>query len=369
MTYELRERDFAGFWDVPTRVHPPGYLGVAPMKTDLKKMLDGSANPVLDCEDRITHFTVRRGGAPIGRITAHVHDESNRLHGERRGYFGFFDCADDLGAARLLTDAASDWLRARGCDEAIGSMNLTAMQQIGVVTDGFESAPYIDQTYNAPHVPQLLEACGLERAFPMTTFELDLRSLDPIQLSRLASGPIAGRDDLRCEPVRRSNLLDAMETCRTLLNDTFAKNPMFVPLKREDFAAQAAELTWIMDERLSSTWSVGGQPTGVIVCIPDLNPFLRATRSQLRASTPFHFLRHRFSRRRALVVFGGVTREMQGQGLAGLMLHRTLIELMRAGYTSVGFTWIADENAASLKQMEKLGARPLHRLHLYRRGL
>jgi hypothetical protein len=243
------------------------------------------------------------------------------------------------------------------------------MQQMGVVTDGFENAPYVDQAYNAPRVPALLEALGFERTFPMSTFELEIGAMDAEALDRLAGGAVADRDDLRCVPVLRRGLAGTMETCRELLNASFARNPLFVPIEREAFQAQARELTWIMDERLSSVWTLGGVSSGVLVCIPDLNPFLAATGSRLRALTPVHFVRHRLRRRRALLVFSGVLPSTQGQGLAGLMLHRTLQELVRAGYTSLGITWIQDDNVASLRQMEKIGARRLHRLHLFRRSL
>ena len=46
-----------------------------------------------------------------------------------------------------------------------------------------------------------------------------------------------------------------------------------------------------------------------------------------------------------------------------------LLQGTRAGYERLGTTWIAEENPASLRQMEKLAARPLHRLHLYRKDL
>jgi hypothetical protein len=51
------------------------------------------------------------------------------------------------------------------------------------------------------------------------------------------------------------------------------------------------------------------------------------------------------------------------------MLHRVTRALRESGYERLGTTWIADENPASLRQMEKLGARPLHRLHLFRKDL
>lgn len=47
------------------------------------------------------------------------------------------------------------------------------------------------------------------------------------------------------------------------------------------------------------------------------------------------------------------------------MLHRVTTALKAAGYATLGITWIADVNGASLRQMERLGARRLHRLHLF----
>ena len=49
-----------------------------------------------------------------------------------------------------------------------------------------------------------------------------------------------------------------------------------------------------------SSWS--RKPAGVIVCIPDLNPFVRACRSRLSMTTPWHFLRHRLTGDRAVII-------------------------------------------------------------------
>jgi hypothetical protein len=51
------------------------------------------------------------------------------------------------------------------------------------------------------------------------------------------------------------------------------------------------------------------------------------------------------------------------------MLHRVTTALKAAGYLRLGLTWIADVNAPSLRQVERLGASPLHRLHLFRKAL
>jgi hypothetical protein len=51
------------------------------------------------------------------------------------------------------------------------------------------------------------------------------------------------------------------------------------------------------------------------------------------------------------------------------MFHRTLTALRAAGYEQMGVTWVGDENVASLRQLQKMGAKPLHRLELFRKGV
>jgi len=108
---ELREEDFASFFAVPFRVYPASSPYVSPMKADLERFLDPGANPLWKHEGARRVLTAHRGGAPVGRIVAHVHHASNRRHGWRRGYFGFLDCADDVEVAELLLGGAEAFAR------------------------------------------------------------------------------------------------------------------------------------------------------------------------------------------------------------------------------------------------------------------
>jgi hypothetical protein len=56
-------------------------------------------------------------------------------------------------------------------------------------------------------------------------------------------------------------------------------------------------------------------------------------------------------------------------GLNPAMLYKVTSSLKERGYESLGFTWIADENIASIRQIEKLGASQLHKLHLFKKVL
>lgn len=362
MTLELRHGDASAFFEAPFNAYGSNAGYVSPMRSDIMRMLDPAKNPLWLAGNPFAYWTVHRGGAPIGRITAHIHGASNQRHGWKRCQFGFFDCADDAEAARLLLGAAADFAASHGQIELAGNFNLTAMQQCGVMTGGFGERAYTDMIVGAPHIPRLLEANGFARFFPMTTFEVDLAQ------ARLPQGGLAS-ERFTFAPIEKRVFPERMEEARKVLNDGFHDNPMFVPLTSAEFEFQAGEMSTILDPRLSSVLLKDGKPTGVVICIPDLNGFLAATRSRISLLAPFHFLRYRLRRRRAVIIFYSVTREGQGQGVMSAMLARTLTALRGAGYRQLGITWIAEENGASLRQMEKMGARPLHHLHLFRKDV
>lgn len=361
--------DFEAFFAAPFECYGRETHFISPMKSDLQRSLDANRNPLFRNFARRELFTARRGGRLVGRVVAHIHDAANTRHGLKRGYFGMLDCIDDEAVARALLDTAARWVRERGCDELAGSFNLTITQMIGIVTEGFEHPACTYQEYTPPHVARLLRALGFEPFFPMTTFEVNVRKLDPQQLLGERQRELIADPDWAFVPVRRRGFEKRLIEACGVLNDGFARNAMFVPLTADEFLFPCEGMMWIIDEHLSYTAYHRGEPAGVILCVPDLGPFLRATDFRMKWSTPWHLLRFRFSRSRAACIFFSVRREHHNRGINGVLLHRTITAMHERGYSHLGISWISDSNAASLRQMEKLGAKPLHRVSLFRKVL
>lgn len=366
----LSQGDVMAALAVPTRAYGSTANYVPPMKNDFERMFDRSRNPFIT-EDRgdFELFVAWKDNNPVGRIVAAIHSASNFQHGTQRAQFGFFDCIDDEDVGRALLNAAEDWGRQRGMTEIAGNFNLTAMQQIGVMTDGFSERPYTDMVWNPPHIMRLLEVNGYRAEFPMTTFETDLTSLKPDSLVGPRQHEILSNTDYHFAKINRRHFHQRFAEARVVLNDGFAKNPMFVPVSEAEFAFQAGDMMWVIDPRISSVLHYRGRPVGVILIIPDLNPLVKASGAHVGLSFPWHFLKHRLYNRRAVLIYQSVVRDMHGLGLNGAMLFHVTTALKKAGYDQLGTTWIADVNVPSLRQMEKLGARPLHRLSLFFKSL
>lgn len=367
---KLIENDFESFFQVPFKVYPKNSPFVSLFKDDLKRFLDPKKNPLFqNGRGEMGFVTAIRDGEPIGRLVVHVHNLSNQRHNFSRAYFGFFDCENSLDTANLLHNYAQDWARKRNLREIIGNFNLTAMQQIGVMTQGFDKIPFTDQVYSPEHIADLLEKLGYKRNFPSTTFELDLNHFDPQSLIKSSVQTTLNDSNFLFKSIKRNEIKRAMQDARHVLNKGFDKNPMFVPVSEEEFQFQAKDMMWIIDERISSLCYHQGKPVGVVVCIPDLNPFLKKINSRMGLKFPVEFIKSRLNRKRAVIIYYSVDPDFGGRGIAGAMLYHVTSALKKSGYEKLGITWIADINHASLAQMKRLGATTLHNLHLFEKKL
>jgi hypothetical protein len=116
----------------------------------------------------VAHFLARRGGDPIGRITAHV------VEGASEGSFGFFALAHpgDADATGALIDAAAGWLEERGCERMTGPLSWTADEEAGVLVGGSEPRPVTGRAWTPTWYGDLLTGAGLDVAEEAPSYRL-----------------------------------------------------------------------------------------------------------------------------------------------------------------------------------------------------
>lgn len=369
MTLELVKGDFDAFFRVPFEVYPSDSPYVSPMRSDLKKYLDPQQNPMLKSGGALEYYVVKRDGRPVARGTAHRHLQSNERHGWARTCFGYFDAADDAEAIDLLFAALTNFAKRHGDTEIVGPFNLTAMQMVGMVTEGFEHAPTTDMMWNPPWLPKHLERLGFKAEFPMMTWGFRPAEVNEDRLLRGGARDILNSPDWTFAPITRRDFKVRMEEGRLCLNAGFDNNPMFVPLTAEEFQFQAGEMMWVMDPTLSAIIHHKGEPAGVVICIPDLNPFAKYSGARYGLRMIWSWLRGLFAPKRAVIILYSVRPEHHGKGVNAAMLHRVVAALKKGRYQYCGGTWIGDVNGPSLSYVNRIGAERLHRTHLFHKAV
>lgn len=114
---------------------------------------------------------------------------------------------------------------------------------------------------------------------------------------------ILGSPDWSLAPITRRDFKVRMEEGRLCLNGGLATNPMFVPLTAEEFQFRSVVPMWVMDPTLSAILHYKGKPAGVVICIPDLSPFVKYAWCALRITDDLVVAAGLFAPKRAVILY------------------------------------------------------------------
>ena len=343
---------------------------VAPLRVAVHDALDREKNPFYRQADREL-FIALRDGEVVGRIAAIENRAHNEFHGDRTGFFGFFESVDDQAVADLLFRVASDWLAARGLTTMQGPMNPSTNYECGLLVDGFEHQPTFMTAWNPPYYDALLQGARFAKAkdllafwFPAAEPGYELPEFVQRQAQRaLQSGRMEFRD---LDPGRFDREVAA---CWEIYNDAWERNWGFVPMSRAEFEHMAKDMKRLLWPELAFMASVEGEPAGFMLAVPDYNVALAKNRSgRLFPFGLLRLLRGKRTIRTARVMALGVKKAYRTRSILALFTHEVMRRGLAMGKIGAEASWLLEDNQLIVKPMRAMGARERMRWRVYERA-
>ena len=137
------------FLEIPWRIYQSDPCWRPPLRLAEEELLGFRPHPFYE-RNRARSFLATRGGRDVGRITAIVNRGHVERYHENRGFFGFFECEDDLAAAEALFAAAGDWLAGEGMTTLRGPVDPSLNYECGLLIEGFDTPPFFMMTHARP---------------------------------------------------------------------------------------------------------------------------------------------------------------------------------------------------------------------------
>lgn len=357
-------RDLDAFLKVPYRIYRDDPHHVFPLLGDLKKFFDRGHNPFW--KHAIGElWLARKGGQTVGRIGACVDRYSNEHHGEKVGFFGFYEVDNDPEAARALLETARAWIAAQGLDTMRGPGCFNSNHDwYGLQVGGEFSRPVIGMPYNPRWYEGQLEAFGLRGAKDLWAWRIETRGEFPGSMQRLIDRILA-RDGLVVRPFVMKNFLAEAVVVRQLYNDCWSANWGFVPMDDDDFRYVAKDMKAMVDPAFLLVAELHGKPIGFSLTIPDFNEALQPLRGRL---LPFGWLRFLLTKGRvkfARTLLMGVLPEYRKLGVDVAMVYRTMQAAFARGITGGECSWMLADNLPMNRIMESYGAERYKTYRIY----
>jgi len=361
---EVRDKPSLGqFIDLPYRIYRHHPYWVPPLRMAQKELLNTQKHPFYAHAD-MQCFLARRGGQVCGRVAAIVDRNFNEFQKEEAGFFGFFESTDDVEVAGAVMEAARKWLLERGAKSIRGPMNPSTNYECGMLVEGFDSSPNVMMPYNSPSYPRMLEAVGLRKCKDLLAYWSTPSEVNGSKVERVARRAGGSRGmAIRC--IRMKQFAEEVETLWKLYNATWAHNWGFVPMTREEFLHEAAEMKQILKPELVLVGEVQGRAVGFALALPNINLALKHAGGKLFPLGVFKILYHQRLIKELRVVALGVVDEYRTAGVAAGFYAALIRNARQLGFGLSEMSWILEDNVLMNRSLEAMGAKKYKTYRIY----
>lgn len=357
------------FQRLPWAIYAGDRNWVPPILAQERELLGWGRHPFFDHAEMVTLLAYRHGKV-AGRIAVFVNEVHNRKYEERRGFFGFFECVDDVPVARALFDAGRAWLAQRGMTSWRGPVNPSLNYTCGLLIAGFDYSPTFLMTYNPPYYAALIEACGFAKAQDLYAYEMDVALLAKL-VDRYKPAVLASLEgeDISLRPFDPSRFDEEVRTYLEIYNRALDGTWGFTPLLPGEVTRIAADLRHVLAPEFAAFAMSGGKTVGAVLALLDYNQIIRKLDGHL---LPFGFLRLLRGRRRidvARAMAVTMLPAFQQSGLSIVLLDRLVENAKPWGLKLWEFSWVLESNESSRGTLERAGTRRSKSYRIYDRAL
>jgi GNAT superfamily N-acetyltransferase len=351
-------RDRAAFIDFPYRHYADDPYWVAPLRMDVKKLLNPKKNAFFE-HGKLQAFLARDdSGAVVGRIAAIVNGMHLKKYEDGVGFFGFFETIDDTEVVDALLGAADSWLLEQGMTAMRGPCNPSLNDTAGLLMNGFESPPFVMMTHNPKYYCTLLEEAGFTREMTLWAYYIH-RKYAKVEKVRRGVNLIKRRyPGLTLRTLDMKRFKEEAATIREIFNEGWSDNWGHVPMTEAEFDHLASEMKQIVDPRMAYMLELDGETVAFCISIPNMNQALAPLRNgRLLPFGIFKLI--------PKVLFGGVQevrlpllgvrKAYHGRGFDALMILETVDRVPPLGYPGCEMSWILDNNLPMRNALESLG--------------
>jgi GNAT superfamily N-acetyltransferase len=361
------KRELLKFIKFPLSLYSQSKYYVPPLLYERKNFFNPRKNPFFDHAEVAYYLALSDRGEVLGRISAHIDWNYVEFREEDAGFFGFFDCVDDVEVAKVLLETACDFHRKKGMEWVLGPMNFNTNQEVGVLAEGFDSQPCVMMPYNFPYYLELLESCGFVKAKDLYAYWVYYDTIPRVM--KRVSERVREKSGVYLRNLDVKQFASELELVRKIYNSAWENNWGFVPMTDSEIDYLAHNLKQIVDPSLAFFVYLNDRPVGFFLALPDYNIVLKEIGGRL---FPFGFLKLLWGKRkidRMRVLIMGVVEEHRHTGIEAVMLDEIYRVTPSRGYIGAEVSWILEDNLVMNRIISRLVSEPYKVYRIYGKKL
>lgn len=365
------EKQFLSF---PYDLYRDDPLWRAPLRFERQEQLNPDKNPGAPTNRQL--FLALSGEKVVGRIAAFTLETHDRLYQDNTGFFGYFDCIPDDQVAKVLLNAAENWLKSIGRERIVGPSQWSVNEECGLLIEGFDTPPVMMMPFGRPDYQKHYTSFGLNKAVDMYAFQAELAAGYPRSKFLQSLLKYAEKNkSIQWRRLDKKNFRAEVDLVMDIFNDAWSKNWGFLPFSDAQIDHMAKEIKPLIFDDGFWIGYIDDEPAAFIWMVPDLNELTEGLDGKL---LPFGWAKLVWrlkvsGAKQARIPLMGLRKSHQNTR-KGLALVAQLCETVFAGGRKKGFThcelsWILEDNEGMIGICEEASATPYKTYRMYEKNI
>jgi len=358
------------FIDFPHSLYKDDINYVPELFIAQKDLLTPGRHPFYEHSD-IQLFLAYENMQLKGRIAAILNNNHNSFNNTSDGFFGFFDCVNNIETAAQLFNAAAKWLMAKGATTMIGPVNPSTNEPCGLMIDGFDQPPVVMTVYNKSYYGKLIEDCGFAGKVDLLAYDIKTNNLNGRSL-RLQDALMKrlSQKNITIRPVNLKDFSEEVLKVKQVYNAAWDKNPGFVPMTDNEFKYLAKDLKLILNPNLCLVAEHNGKLVGFALAIPDINQVLiKIKKGRLLPAGIFKLLFGLKKINRVRVLALGVTDGYRKLGIEVCFYASFMKHALERNMSGAEASWVLEHNDMMNRGIESINGKVYKKYRIYEKTL
>ncbi len=371
------KQDVEAFLHIPWKIYAPGGKRdtnwVPPFLPDHRSLLSPQTNPYHKHSRTRLFLALDGKGEPVGRISASVDDNFNKQWNEKTGFFGWFECVNDIETAKALFAEAEKFIKSEGMTCVRGPASFTSNDDCyGFLLKGYDKPAVMAMTYNPPYYLELAEKAGYAKAKDLYAWWLGTDKPFPERIVRIAEH-IKKREKLVIRTLDTKKFFQEVMSFKEVYNLAWEKNWGAVAMTDDELNYQAKKLKDIVWPDFIIFAEVAGKTVGACLCTPDVNQVLMKLNGELFSlSDPFAVVKFLLGMKKvnaARLMALGVIPEYRLKGIEAVLYHEIFKAGMNRHVVGGELSWTLEDNDMINKGIAATGATQYKSYRIYGKNI
>lgn len=347
---------FEDFYKVSWNIYQNNKYWVPPFWTEIKSFFD--EKDLFWTHGKCKLFVAYKNNIPVGRISAFIDSEYNKINKVKAGFFGFFECINDPEIASNLLFQVEKWLKENKIKLLLGPINGRVDIGVGFLIKGFDSIPYLMANYSLDYYNNFVNNFGMKKSKDLVSYNIDLNKKITENEKNIAIKK-CNKIGIKIRKYNRFRHRSEMKWWIDLLMKEFQDHWGYTSISNKEVKSRFGikQLRWIVDPSLFFIAEKNNQPIGFRWSLPDYNILFKEFNGKLGALNFLYTIINKKKIHRGRFIIMGIKKEYRGKGIGTCLNYHTIIEMKKRGYLNAEYGWIDEDNIASRKAGEKIGGK------------